>query len=83
MDEPIEQQEQEQNKPKRGGKRVGSGRKPRGGVGTIHIGLRIRKDIAEALKQQENVSQYVERAVLTQLRRDGYLREKLPKITLK
>jgi hypothetical protein len=67
--------EEEQKTPKpKGGARPGAGRKPKGGVGTEHVGVRLNKEYIQIIKENyDNFSTFVDKAVKNQLIREGLI----------
>lgn len=59
-----------EEKPKRGGRREGAGRKPKASQ-LLRVGMRITQETYDILHQQENMTAYIEEAV-----REKYEREK-------
>lgn len=47
----------------RGGARTGAGRKPKGGTEKLHYGWRVSRDVWDILQQQENKTEYIEKAI--------------------
>ena len=64
--------EEEQKVPKpRGGKREGAGRKPKDGVGTQLVAVKLNKNHLRIIKEHyPNVSAFISKAVKNQLRRE-------------
>lgn len=67
--------EEEQKIPKpRGGKRIGAGRKPKDGVGTQLVAVKLNKNHLRIIKANfDNVSEFISKAVKEKLRRDSLL----------
>jgi len=60
----------------RGGRRENSGRKLKAGVGSVPVGLKLRKDIRDILfdkLEKGTVTEYIEKAIIEKLSNDGYL----------
>jgi hypothetical protein len=67
--EEEKQEEVKQPKP-RGGARKGAGRKAKGGEGGTHyVNFRASADVWEILQQQENKTDFIERAIKERYRR--------------
>lgn len=64
--------EEEKKEPKpRGGKREGSGRKPKGGIGTILCSVKLRQDYVALIRENfDNLSGFVDQAVREKLRKE-------------
>ena len=67
--------EEEQKSPKpKGGRREGAGRKPKDGVGTEFVGVKLNKKHLQIIKENyPNVSEFISKAVKNQLRREELL----------
>lgn len=67
--------ETEEKTPKpRGGKREGAGRKPKDGIGTQNISLKIRKDFIALIDENfANRSDFIQKAIKDKLRREGLI----------
>jgi len=67
--------EEEQKTPKpKGGARQGAGRKPKGGVGTDRVTVRLNKEHVKLIREYyDNLSEFVYKAVRNQLRREGLI----------
>ena len=68
--------EEEQIKPRKpmGGKREGAGRKPKDGVGTEFVGVKLNKKHVQLIRENcDNLSEFISKAVKNQLRREGLL----------
>lgn len=60
-------------KPK-GGKREGAGRKPKDGVGTAFVGVKLNKlHVMLIRKNFGNLSEFISKAVKNELRREGLI----------
>ena len=46
-----------------GGARPGAGRKPKGGTEKLHYGWRVSRDVWDILQQQDNKTDFIERAI--------------------
>ena len=46
-----------------GGARPGAGRKPKGGTEKLHYGWRVSRDVWNILQQQDNKTDFIERAI--------------------
>ena len=58
----------------RGGYREGAGRKPKGGVGTRAVSLRVNKEHYELIVRHHNsFAEFVDRAIRERLKREGLL----------
>ena len=58
----------------RGGKRDGAGRKPKDGVGTEFVGVKLNKKHLQIIKENyDNLSEFISKAVKNQLRREELL----------
>lgn len=68
-----------EEKPKMGGAREGAGRKPKDGIGTSHVGIKINKEHLELInrlveaKRFASKSEFICKAVKEKLRREGLL----------
>ena len=64
--------EEEKKEPKsRGGFREGAGRKPKDGVGTELVHVRLNKEHVEIIRQKyDNLSKFISKAVKNQLKRE-------------
>lgn len=59
---------------KRGGRREGSGRKPKG-ISTTAMSLKLDNDLYEVLKSQcLNKNRYINDAVRAKMKNDGYIK---------
>ena len=67
--------EEENKEPKpKGGFREGAGRKPKDGVGTELVHVRLNKQHVELIRNRyENLSHFVSVAVKNQLKREGLI----------
>lgn len=65
--------EEEKKEPKpKGGKREGAGRKPKDGVGTIFVGVKLNKKHVQIIRDNyDNLSEFISKAVKEKLRREG------------
>ena len=65
--------EEEKKEPKqKGGFREGAGRKPKDGVGTEFIGVKLNKKHVQLIKENyKNLSEFISKAVKEKLRREG------------
>jgi hypothetical protein len=60
-------------KPK-GGRREGAGRKPKDGVGTEYVGVKLNKNHVQIIRENyDNLSEFISKAVKNQLRREGLI----------
>lgn len=67
------EEEQKIQKP-RGGKREGAGRKPKDGVGTTLVAVKLnRLHVLLIRHNYDNLSDFISRAVKEKLRREGLL----------
>jgi hypothetical protein len=58
----------------RGGKRDGAGRKPKDGVGTEFVGVKLNKKHLQIIRDNyDNLSEFISKAVKNQLRREELL----------
>jgi hypothetical protein len=67
--------EEELKQPKqRGGARLGAGRKPKDGVGSIHVSVRLNKNHVRLIRENyDNPSEFISKAVKEKLRREGLI----------
>lgn len=67
--------EEEKKQPKpRGGYRKGAGRKPKDGVGTDFVGVKLNKAHAQLIREHyDNMSEFISKAVKEKLRREGLI----------
>jgi hypothetical protein len=69
----MEEEQIKTPKPK-GGKREGAGRKPKDGVGTEYVGVKLNKlHVLLIRKNFDNLSEFISKAVKNQLKREGLL----------
>jgi hypothetical protein len=69
----MEEEQIKTPKPK-GGRREGAGRKPKDGVGTEFVGVKLNKKHLQIIKENyDNLSEFISKAVKNQLRREGLL----------
>ena len=58
----------------RGGRREGAGRKPKDGVGTEFVGVKLNKKHLQIIRDNyDNLSEFISKAVKNQLRREELL----------
>lgn len=62
--------EEEKKPSKRGGKRIGAGRKPEENP-RMHISFRIPKDLYNIVMSQNNVTGWIEDAIRRKLKEEG------------
>lgn len=64
-----------ENPSQRGGYREGAGRKPKDKAATQHITVRVRKDLLEVINSyyENKRSDFIQRAIKNQLKRDGLI----------
>lgn len=64
----------EENKPKRGGRREGAGRKLKDHVETAHVSMRVRKDWLEIIAgNSPDRSTWIQEAIREKLERGGLI----------
>ena len=69
----MEEEQIKTPKPK-GGRREGAGRKPKDGVGTEFVGVKLNKKHLQIIRDNyDNLSEFISKAVKNQLRREGLL----------
>lgn len=69
----MEEEQIKTPKPK-GGKREGAGRKPKDGVGTEFVGIKLNKKHLQIIRDNyDNLSEFISKAVKNQLRREELL----------
>ena len=61
-----------EEKPKAGGAREGSGRKPKSADGSHRIGFRCNSETWAILQQVENKTEFIEKAIKEKWRRQNY-----------
>ena len=67
----MEEEQIKTTKP-RGGKRDGAGRKPKDGVGTEFVGVKLNKKHVQLIRDNyDNLSEFISKAVKEKLRREG------------
>ena len=67
----MEEEQIKTPKPK-GGRREGAGRKPKDGVGTEFIGVKLNKKHVQLIRDNyDNLSEFISKAVKEKLRREG------------
>ena len=69
----MEEEQIKTPKPK-GGRREGAGRKPKDGVGTEFVGVKLNKKHLQIIRDNyDNLSEFISKAVKNQLRREELL----------
>jgi hypothetical protein len=67
----MEEEQIKTPKPK-GGRREGAGRKPKDGVGTEFVGVKLNKKHVQLIRDNyDNLSEFISKAVKEKLRREG------------
>lgn len=67
--------EEEKKEPKpRGGFREGAGRKPKDGVGTQNVSVRINRNYLRVIRlNYDHLSTFIDKAIRNQLKREGII----------
>lgn len=67
------EEEKKETKP-RGGFREGAGRKPKDGVGTQNVSVRINRNYLRVIRlNYDHLSTFIDKAIRNQLKREGII----------